>query len=270
MRRSPKRRGTDRLVIERRLLECAIERAAPQRVERWTVKPQDSRGGRRDATERPLPRRAVAERELRRAAARVVAHHDFVRAAAPDVASPVGRRHGKCRHRRRPPRRLADRDGRERKQVARVSRPGAGNGVRDGWRAVERRDREARRIQAVEGQHRRGALPAFVLARAHRVQRGLEHAFACALHEGLRGASHRGERGGSARADVEHPAPARMPGRSVVPLDIGMERVRHERSGNLVQCERRGGRPARILARLLIGAERLVVRMQAPVEPREP
>src|SRR6186997_582769 len=104
------RRGTDLLVVERRLVEGAHERAARRTVEGWTVEPVDARRRHRNGAEGPLARRAVAQQQSSGTGAGVLAYDDLVASMPPNLSRAVRGGDGKGRGGGDPPRRLADLD----------------------------------------------------------------------------------------------------------------------------------------------------------------
>ena len=153
--------------------------------------------------------------------------------------------------------------------MARVATACPGDGIGDCRCAVEGGDGEAGGVEAIVRQHGGRPFPALIAARANGIEGDAEDAGTRSLHIGLRLPRHRGERRRAARADVQHSPPAGVPERRVVALDVGVQRKGDEGPGDLVDRERRRGRPARLGARIVVLPERLVVRMEAPIEPGE-
>jgi hypothetical protein len=172
------------LAIHRRGVEGTHERPSVTRADRRTIEPVHPMHRGPDRRQRPLPPRAVRDRQMGNLARRIVARQNAIARCVP-VLGPRGIR---VRPGRRRIRRPSDRVHRQRLELEAVSfRTGAapGNVKGNGGAAAERRDREAAVVELLLREGRRRS----TLVRAER-KRDARHRVAHDLELATPGRDH--------------------------------------------------------------------------------
>lgn len=172
-----RRRDTRVLIIRRRLIECAEQRATLGVGWLGVVEPIDPAQRSGDARDRPPSFRRIGDRHARRGAGRVVVGDDGIRRADPHVAAIfvlVGKAHAEVA----PPRHGVDGQRIQLDEISRRTLAVSRNAEAHRWTAIDVGEREAVHIELQVGERIRGATIA-AAKQSTRAESGIARRLVC-------------------------------------------------------------------------------------------